>query len=59
MTNRRVNALEHIVIPRLENTIGYINSELVLAAAPCSSATCSSLDGGTDPRFVLLLPLPL
>jgi len=28
MTNRRVNALEHIVIPRLENTIKYINSEL-------------------------------
>lgn len=28
MTNRRVNALEHVVIPRLENTIGYINSEL-------------------------------
>ncbi|KAH8925305.1 V-type H+-transporting ATPase subunit D [Atractiella rhizophila] len=28
MTNRRVNALEHVVIPRLENTIAYINSEL-------------------------------
>ncbi|KDE09226.1 V-type proton ATPase subunit D [Microbotryum lychnidis-dioicae p1A1 Lamole] len=28
MTNRRVNALEHVVIPRLENTINYINSEL-------------------------------
>lgn len=28
MTNRRVNALEHVVIPRLENTIRYINSEL-------------------------------
>ncbi|GAA5983994.1 hypothetical protein JCM10908_006006 [Rhodotorula pacifica] len=28
MTNRRVNALEHVVIPRLENTISYINSEL-------------------------------
>lgn len=28
MTNRRVNALEHVMIPRLENTIKYINSEL-------------------------------
>lgn len=27
-TNRRVNAIEHIVIPRLDNTIKYIISEL-------------------------------
>jgi len=27
-TNRRVNAIEHVVIPRLENTIKYIISEL-------------------------------
>ncbi|KAH9952057.1 vacuolar ATP synthase subunit D [Amylocystis lapponica] len=27
-TNRRVNAIEHVVIPRLENTISYITSEL-------------------------------
>ncbi|KAJ3787403.1 ATP synthase subunit D-domain-containing protein [Lentinula aff. detonsa] len=27
-TNRRVNAIEHVVIPRLENTIKYILSEL-------------------------------
>ncbi|KAI0340083.1 hypothetical protein BDW22DRAFT_1414752 [Trametopsis cervina] len=27
-TNRRVNAIEHVVIPRLENTIKYISSEL-------------------------------
>ncbi|KAI0727216.1 vacuolar ATP synthase subunit D [Fomitopsis betulina] len=27
-TNRRVNAIEHVVIPRLENTIKYIVSEL-------------------------------
>ncbi|KAI5191345.1 V-type H+-transporting ATPase subunit D [Nematocida sp. AWRm77] len=27
-TNRRVNALEHIMIPRLENTISYVQSEL-------------------------------
>merc|ERR1712224_696843 len=28
ITNRRVNALEHVVIPRIENTIAYIISEL-------------------------------
>jgi len=28
ITNRRVNAIEHVVIPRLERTIAYINSEL-------------------------------
>ena len=28
VTNRRVNALEHVLIPRTENTIKYINSEL-------------------------------
>ena len=27
-TNRRVNAIEHVVIPRLDNTIKYISSEL-------------------------------
>ena len=27
-TNRRVNAIEHVIIPRLENTIKYITSEL-------------------------------
>lgn len=27
-TNRRVNAIEHVVIPRLENTIKYVMSEL-------------------------------
>lgn len=27
-TNRRVNAIEHVVIPRLENTVKYITSEL-------------------------------
>jgi len=27
-TNRRVNAIEHIIMPRLENTIKYIMSEL-------------------------------
>lgn len=26
--NRRVNAIEHVIIPRTENTIQYINSEL-------------------------------
>lgn len=28
VVNRRVNAIEHVIIPRTENTIGYINSEL-------------------------------
>ncbi|KJE91905.1 vacuolar ATPase subunit D [Capsaspora owczarzaki ATCC 30864] len=28
ITNRRVNAIEHVIIPRIENTISYINSEL-------------------------------
>lgn len=27
-TNRRVNAIEHVIIPRLENTIQYVMSEL-------------------------------
>lgn len=27
-TNRRVNAIEHVVIPRLDNTVKYIISEL-------------------------------
>lgn len=28
VTNRRVNAIEHVIIPRTENTISYINAEL-------------------------------
>jgi V-type H+-transporting ATPase subunit D len=28
LTNRRVNAIQYVVLPRLENTIDYIKSEL-------------------------------
>jgi len=28
VTNRRVNAIEHVIIPRIENTISYITTEL-------------------------------
>ncbi|KCV73003.1 V-type ATPase, D subunit [Fonticula alba] len=28
LTNRRVNAIEHVIIPRIENTVNYIKSEL-------------------------------
>lgn len=28
MTNRRVNAIEHVIIPRIERTLAYIISEL-------------------------------
>ncbi|XP_064484692.1 V-type proton ATPase subunit D-like [Ornithodoros turicata] len=28
VTNRRVNAIEHVIIPRIERTLQYINSEL-------------------------------
>ncbi|VDM73295.1 unnamed protein product [Strongylus vulgaris] len=28
VTNRRVNAIEHVIIPRIENTLSYIVTEL-------------------------------
>ncbi len=28
ITNRRVNAIEHVIIPRIERTIDYITCEL-------------------------------
>lgn len=28
ITNRRVNAIEHVIIPRIENTLSYITTEL-------------------------------
>jgi len=28
LTNRRVNAIEHVIIPKIENTIAYVISEL-------------------------------
>jgi len=28
VTNRRVNAIEHVIIPRIENTMNYIVTEL-------------------------------
>lgn len=27
-TNRRVNAIEHVIIPKIENTIKFVGSEL-------------------------------
>lgn len=35
VTNRRVNALEHVLIPKLENTIRFINAELDEAGKCC------------------------
>jgi ATP synthase subunit D len=29
ITNRRVNAIEHVIIPKIERTLAYIISELV------------------------------
>jgi len=29
ITNRRVNAIEHVIIPKIERTLSYITSELV------------------------------
>jgi len=28
ITNRRVNAIEHVIIPKIENTLSYITTEL-------------------------------
>ena len=30
ITNRRVNAIEHVIIPKIERTLAYIISELVI-----------------------------
>jgi hypothetical protein len=48
ITNRRVNAIEHVIIPKIERTLAYIISELVsmlLLAPGLLRLGCKSLLG--------------
>jgi hypothetical protein len=53
ITNRRVNAIEHVIIPKIERTLAYIISELVSFQSLFSHLKISRLNGLKDEVKVL------